>query len=47
MELRVYASRVLLTTDLNEKLRPPDSRLTYLEPGPPLRRDRPGRPDKR
>jgi uncharacterized ferritin-like protein (DUF455 family) len=44
MELRAYASRVLLATELAEKLRPPEPPLTDDEPGPPLRPDRPGRP---
>ncbi|HEX6987668.1 MAG TPA: DUF455 family protein [Planctomycetaceae bacterium] len=45
MELRAYAARVLLATDLHEKLRPPESPLTDADPGPPLRPDLPGRPE--
>ena len=44
MELRDYATRVLLATDLAEKLRPPELPLTDDEPGEPLRPDLPGRP---
>lgn len=44
MELRDYALRVLLATDLDEKLRPPKTSFTDAEPGPPLRPDLPGRP---
>ena len=45
MELRHYASQVLLSTDLNEKLASPDGPLTDAAPGPPLRPEWPGRPD--
>lgn len=45
MELRAYASRVLLAEGLNEKLRPPETPLSDAEPGLPLRPDRPGRPE--
>lgn len=45
MELRAYASSVLLSTDLAEKLRPPESPLTDDEPGPPARPELPGRPE--
>src|SRR5688572_26701974 len=45
MELRAYASRALLSSDLDEKLRPPESLLTDADPGPPVRPDRPGRPE--
>lgn len=44
MELRAYASRVLLATDLAEKLHPPESSLTDDQPGQALRPDLPGRP---
>lgn len=44
MELRDYASRVLLATDLDEKLAGPESPLTDDEPGPPFRPELPGRP---
>ncbi|MGC1276278.1 MAG: DUF455 family protein [Planctomycetaceae bacterium] len=45
MELRIYATRVLLATDLAEKLSPPESRLTDADPDPPVRPELPGRPE--
>ena len=44
MKLRAYAERVLLATDLAEKLRPPETPLTDADPGPPVRPESPGRP---
>ena len=44
MELRAFAERVLLGTDLDEKLRPPDTALTDRDVGPATRPDLPGRP---
>ncbi|MBA3315117.1 MAG: DUF455 family protein [Planctomycetaceae bacterium] len=44
MELRDYATRVLLSCDLDEKLAGAESPLTDDEPGPPSRPDLPGRP---
>lgn len=45
MELRCYASQVLLNTDLDEKLASPDGPLVDTAPGEPLRPHLPGRPD--
>lgn len=45
MEIREFAARVLLSTDLEQKLLPADSPLTDVDPGPPHRHSRPGRPD--
>ncbi len=44
MELRKFASRVLLAIDLDEKLAGPPSSWTDEEPGSPLRPELPGRP---
>src|SRR5690606_6773388 len=44
MELRDYASRVLLSRDLTEKLAPPETPLTDEDPGQPLRPPAPARP---
>ena len=44
-ELRAYALRVLLATDLAEKLAPPESPFTDAAAGQPLRPDLPGRPE--
>lgn len=45
MELRVFASRVLLGMDLDEKLAPPDGALSDEEPGDSFRPEWPGRPE--
>ncbi len=45
MELRDFAIRVLLATELDKKLQPPDSPLTDTAPGPPMRPELPGRPE--
>ncbi len=44
MEIREFASAVVLTEDLDVKLAPPPAGLTDDEPGPPLRIETPGRP---
>jgi uncharacterized ferritin-like protein (DUF455 family) len=45
MQIREFAARVLLSTDLEHKLRGPASTLTDGELGPPQRHPRPGRPE--
>jgi uncharacterized ferritin-like protein (DUF455 family) len=44
MELRDFAQRVLLSNDLGRKLDAPETPLTDIEPGSPLRPHLPGRP---
>jgi uncharacterized ferritin-like protein (DUF455 family) len=45
MQLREYAERCLLSTNLDTKLAPPNLPFEDDQPGPPTRPEKPGRPD--
>ena len=46
MEIRLFAHRIVTTSDLEEKLRPAPGPLADHQPGAPLRLEQPGRPER-